>query len=132
MIKTSTEAWDALRKLGKAEDWERVFRSADMAEAYANYIRSTAWDRKRFAACSRAGWKCEKCGVEGRRVGTIKVTGLEAHHLTYDRIGMESDEDLVVLCRSCHAGMHGRRTMPTRGSRRIAPALKTTLEKIAK
>ena len=30
------------------------------------------------------------------------------HHRTYDNLGDEEPEDLVVLCRKCHATFHGK------------------------
>ncbi len=32
---------------------------------------------------------------------------LEVHHLTYERLGAEWDDDLIVLCPACHRGQHG-------------------------
>lgn len=31
---------------------------------------------------------------------------LEIHHLSYNRLGHERDEDLAFLCRSCHDSFH--------------------------
>jgi hypothetical protein len=33
---------------------------------------------------------------------------LEVHHLTYERLGWEQPDDLLVLCERCHAVLHGR------------------------
>ena len=35
------------------------------------------------------------------------VDWLEVHHLSYARLGHEHDEDLYVVCRSCHSDLHG-------------------------
>ena len=32
---------------------------------------------------------------------------LEVHHLTYERVGHEHPDDLIVLCPACHAAAHG-------------------------
>ena len=42
----------------------------------------------------------EVCGVKHR---------LQVHHLTYERLGNERDEDLKVLCWACHEREHGLR-----------------------
>ena len=42
----------------------------------------------------RAGGCCEACGG--------KTRCLEVHHLTYERLGRERDEDLQAVCRPCH------------------------------
>ena len=43
------------------------------------------------------GHRCENCDER---------SSLQVHHLTYARLGREIDEDLVVLCRMCHANEH--------------------------
>jgi 5-methylcytosine-specific restriction endonuclease McrA len=42
----------------------------------------------------RAQGRCEYCDYQGRALSTA--------HLTYERLGHESLEDLIVLCPSCH------------------------------
>jgi hypothetical protein len=29
--------------------------------------------------------------------------------LTYERLGAECDDDIIVLCRACHQAEHGRK-----------------------
>jgi len=60
---------------------------------YLTYIRSDAWQTRRQRALRRAGFRCQVCG-EGRR--------LQVHHVRYDHLGNEPDEDLTVLCWYCH------------------------------
>lgn len=60
---------------------------------YEDYINSFDWHLKRSQALSRADQKCGRCG---------STEGLEVHHLTYERLGNEEPEDLLVVCRSCH------------------------------
>ena len=69
---------------------------------YADYIQSDAWRARAVIAKARAGQRCQDC----RRVAPA-VT-LDAHHLTYERLGHERPEDIAVLCRECHARRHGR------------------------
>jgi 5-methylcytosine-specific restriction endonuclease McrA len=61
---------------------------------YLGYIRSAAWRGRRTAALIRAGHRCQVCGAKKR---------LEVHHVTYQNLGNERDEDLTVLCWQCHA-----------------------------
>lgn len=42
---------------------------------------------------------------------------LVVHHITYDNMGQERDEDLVLLCVSCHAVVHDRQNASTRNWR---------------
>lgn len=64
---------------------------------YKRYLRSAAWARVRRRAKQQAGGTCTQCSA--RRT-------LECHHLTYVRAGAERDEDVCVLCRSCHQLQH--------------------------
>lgn len=36
-----------------------------------------------------------------------KVSPMQIHHLTYERLGAELDEDLIAICEKCHRAMHG-------------------------
>lgn len=69
----------------------------EMRRRYEAYINSTKWRRRRDRAIGLAGYCCEACGV------TAWDERLEVHHLTYERLGNERDEDLSVLCHTCHA-----------------------------
>lgn len=66
---------------------------------YRLYLRSNAWRSRRRAVIARAGGACEDCGRSFLVV-------LDAHHLTYERIGDEDLEDLKALCRPCHDEAH--------------------------
>lgn len=52
---------------------------------------------------------------------------LQMHHLTYERLGHERDEDLVLLCKECHraADRERERAQPQFESRLRAWAMKT-------
>lgn len=62
------------------------------------YLKSEAWQRKRFVVLKRDNWKCVHCGQ--------KAT--EVHHTRYARIniGSEPIEWLVSICSSCHDSLH--------------------------
>lgn len=62
--------------------------------AYLKHLSSFDWYLKARAAKARAGDACERCGT--------KTQTLDVHHLTYERLGCERDEDLLVVCRPCH------------------------------
>jgi len=70
----------------------------DSYEMHGWYEGTQRWmDRSKKLRKKRG--KCEQC--EKRR-------GLCVHHLTYENIGYEKDEDLLVVCRSCHGEEHSR------------------------
>lgn len=77
--------------------------------SWSKYIKSPEWKRKADSIRRQAGNKCQHCGAGN--------TPLEVHHLTYDRIGHEEDEDLVALCKSCHRIADVMRTRKIQGAR---------------
>lgn len=73
-----------------------------MSVEYREYIKSKEWKAKAKAAKRRVNYCCEKCG-------NLKPEHLlHAHHLTYERLGKEREEDVMVLCANCHARAHGK------------------------
>lgn len=72
-------------------------RTAPNGARYAEYLQSAEWRRTRDEALRRAKWRCSEC--ESKR-------DLQVHHRTYERVGHERPEDLVVLCVGCHEDEH--------------------------
>ena len=64
---------------------------------YGEYIKSDAWKVRRLRALALAKNHCQVCRAESR---------LDVHHNTYERLGHEGDDDLIVLCRDCHKLFH--------------------------
>jgi hypothetical protein len=62
------------------------------------YLRSEHWRTVRIGALERAEHRCQVCNTTKQ---------LDVHHRTYERLGMERDADLTVLCRRCHDTFHG-------------------------
>ena len=65
---------------------------------YPEYLRSPHWQRVRQRKLAIAGYQCHRCWTTDDR--------LDVHHLTYDRLGREADDDLEILCALCHAKEH--------------------------
>ena len=65
--------------------------------SYWRYLRSKHWDIVRRRSLAIAENRCFYCGAK---------KFLDVHHLTYKRRGCELDEDLIVLCRTCHIAEH--------------------------
>lgn len=63
---------------------------------YREYIQSPQWHWKAELAKSHCGNRCQNCNRPGSEVE------LETYHRTYERLGNELLDDLIVLCRSCH------------------------------
>ncbi len=64
---------------------------------YGEYLRSESWAAKRRRALKFWRYRCCLCNSRVRP---------HTHHRTYERIGDERLEDLVILCRACHAHHH--------------------------
>jgi hypothetical protein len=62
------------------------------------YLKSKAWQRKRYVVLRRDNWVCVYCGAPATQV----------HHKQYARknIGREPIDWLVSVCRICHEALH--------------------------
>ena len=69
---------------------------------YDEYLHTQGWLKKSYAAKVRAGWKCGLDNKPGNEAT------LNTHHKTYENIGHEKDDDLIVLCQECHGKFHGK------------------------
>jgi 5-methylcytosine-specific restriction endonuclease McrA len=68
--------------------------------SYAERRTTKEYGAMRNFVLARAKNRCQLCGVSGRDVQ------LNVHHNTYENYGQERLEDLIVLCRPCHARHH--------------------------
>lgn len=76
---------------------------------YPDYLRTQEWQQTRRAKLSQVGHQCRKCGAD---------RPLHVHHLTYDHVGHEWLDELVVLCKACHRDVHDDREDQQRHRRR--------------
>jgi hypothetical protein len=62
------------------------------------YLKSDAWNRKRYVVLRRDNWRCVYCGAPATQV----------HHKRYAKknIGKEPIEWLVSICKPCHDSIH--------------------------
>lgn len=62
------------------------------------YLKSDAWQRKRYVVLKRDNWRCVYCGAPATQV----------HHKQYAKIniGREPIEWLVSVCKDCHNALH--------------------------
>lgn len=68
---------------------------------YERYLQTRWWFARRNQKLRDVRYRCAVC--DARR-------DLQVHHLSYERLGAELDEDLEVLCRGCHLGHHFNQT----------------------
>ena len=80
------------------------------ASRYEKYLASREWAVRRALSLWLASDTCEVCSSKDR---------LEVHHKTYARLTHELDDDLIVLCRTCHSLVH-EKPMLRRWSRRTS------------
>lgn len=102
--KSNNTAYRELKKL--RQEWERLKlsgnwiysrRSNEEWASYSEYINSAVWDEKRKRILQRDGYACKICGFN---------KFLNVHHLHYDNIFDEKDEDLLTVCEFCHKEIH--------------------------
>jgi 5-methylcytosine-specific restriction endonuclease McrA len=62
------------------------------------YLKSDAWQRKRYVVLKRDNWRCVHCGGRATQV----------HHTRYAKrnIGREPVAWLVSVCDACHRSLH--------------------------
>ena len=58
------------------------------------------YERLRLLVLRRDGWRCQSCGT---------TSNLEVHHKQFrSHSGYDSDKNLITLCSTCHASVHGQ------------------------
>jgi hypothetical protein len=60
---------------------------------YEAYMHSIKWIQKKNHIFRKRGRVCKMCGATDE---------LEVHHKNYDRLGHEIDDDLLIVCKTCH------------------------------
>ena len=64
------------------------------------YLKSDAWQRKRYVVFKRDNWRCVYCGNRATQV----------HHKRYAKynIGKEPIDWLISVCDECHKKIHNK------------------------
>jgi 5-methylcytosine-specific restriction endonuclease McrA len=79
--------------------WVFEMKRKRRRDYYRNeYLKSDAWQRKRYVVLKRDNWRCVYCGARATQV----------HHKKYARknIGKEPIKWLVSVCKACHDSIH--------------------------
>lgn len=66
---------------------------------YSDYLQTSHWAKVRAAAMKASDGRC---ALDKRHPAQ------HVHHRTYERIGLEAADDLIVLCAECHAKHHDK------------------------
>jgi hypothetical protein len=80
---------------------------------YYAYIASREWGVRKRKIRDRNGGRCERCGGPQEAV----------HHLTYEHLGDEPLDELLAVCRRCHAYLGGHTDEAPPAERRLFPPL---------
>jgi 5-methylcytosine-specific restriction endonuclease McrA len=81
------------------ERWNFEIERKKRKDYYQNvYLKSEAWQRKRYVVLKRDNWCCVYCGAKATQV----------HHKRYAKIniGREPIDWLVSICKTCHENQH--------------------------
>ena len=74
----------------------KFIRNSDY-KSYSDYLKSTHWHKIKTEFLSSRIKQCAICKEKRRLV---------VHHKSYETLGCERDEDLVILCRGHHEELH--------------------------
>ena len=81
--------------------WWRNKQRIARKEYYREYLKSEAWQRKRYVVLKRDKGICQRCGAKAEQV----------HHKKYARnIGTEPIKWLESICKECHYKLHSKST----------------------
>lgn len=69
------------------------------------YLKSHKWHMMKESIRERDNYTCSDCGKNMSN----DLYNLHTHHLTYERLGNEHPEDLVLLCADCHYKKHSKK-----------------------
>jgi hypothetical protein len=93
---------------------ERLHALGLTIDEYDKYLETPHWKAFQKRAFEeqrqRLGhYRCEHCPPDAPR----SKEPLHVHHRTYERLGDELLEDVVIICRDCHIKIHGHRRSPS-------------------
>jgi ATP-dependent DNA helicase RecQ len=72
--------------------------SSTSSESPRLRLDAVAYENLRQQVLRRDGWRCQSCGA---------MVNLEVHHKEFrSHSGVDSEENLITLCTTCHAHIH--------------------------
>ena len=71
----------------------------DSPKAAPSRLDPLSYERLRRQVLHRDSWRCQSCGA---------MSNLEIHHKRFrSHSGDDSEDNLITLCFTCHASVHG-------------------------
>ena len=73
---------------------------------YQDYLETDEWKEKVKEAGKEANYECQLCfqNVRGRGGGRL-------HHIEYDNLFNEQEEDMIFICAECHLDTHNQKVI---------------------
>ncbi len=86
---------------------QRVFFDNLMDKNYQNYLESEDWKEKVREKAEEFDNICQLCfnNVRGRGGGQL-------HHINYNSLFNEQEQDLIFICNECHLETHNLNNKP--------------------
>lgn len=72
--------------------------TGEVVYSYKDYLKTKHWINKKIQFLKNHKNECSMCGRKNCK--------LDLHHMTYENVGNEKLDDLVVLCNECHTKVH--------------------------
>ncbi len=73
------------------------------------YRVSSKWKKNRKRRLAYDSGECQGMVIRnGKLAKCLSTTNVDVHHKSYERLGYEFLDDMVVLCRRCHRAEHFR------------------------
>lgn len=82
---------------GRLADHYNRYRKSSWWSQYSAYLAGPDWRARSRAAIAAAGGVCTYC---------MERPAVQAHHISYARVGHELPEDLRAICIPCHILEH--------------------------
>jgi hypothetical protein len=94
-----------IQKMNDLKKAHKAYLDQDKLDrmSYKQYLVSEEWNLIKKRIHKRDKHTCQICGA--KRTHENK-TQFGVHHKHYENIKREKDEDLILLCNSCHAEVH--------------------------
>jgi hypothetical protein len=81
----------------KVFNWDQEEKTPRKSVVYKEYLASPKWSETKRRIRHRNGGRCERC---------LTNEGQNLHHLTYETVGYERYQDIMLLCKGCHDRKH--------------------------
>ncbi len=85
---------------------------------YKEYLNTEVWKSKRktfleyynymCVICRKQMYVYEQIKINNKYVTKLLKNNLQIHHLNYNHLGCETQEDCIIVCLECHKQIHDK------------------------